>query len=319
MATDLTKSQLTLKFRLGTFLKGYVLKGYVLKGYALKGYVLNVYVWRWSVRALTIGLFLYVAWLSSITFPIEPRSGTVMQDSANSHELQSDTITIGTYNIHSTKGLDGKRSIDRIARVLSDASADFVALNEVRSGLFGVSNQANELGTMLGLSWLFLPTEEKLFSGQFGLAFLSRYRINRYWVTPLISAHHSEAGVDSSHHRNLISVELTLQGQSVMLLFTHIDRGELRLQQLDQVLTEFEKYPLAILMGDLNSDLNTPPLKRILKVEGVSDVIGGAEPHEPHIDWILTRGFTAIETGGHPVGPSDHPYYWVQIKLTDSN
>ena len=303
MARDLEKSQLILKFHLGTF---------------LKAHVLNVYVWRWSVRALTLSLFLYVAWLSSITFPIEPISGTVLQNSANSHELQSDTITVGTYNIHSTKGLDGKRSIDRIASVLSNGSADFVALNEVRAGLFGISNQANELGAMLGFSWLFLPTEEKLFSGQFGLAFLSRYRINRYWVTPLISTHYSEAGVDSSHHRNLINIELTLQGQSVMLLFTHLDRGELRLQQLDQVLTEFEKYPHVILMGDLNSDSDAPPLKRILQVEGVSDLIDGGERHEPHIDWILTKGFTAIEMGGHPVGPSDHPYYWARIKLTDA-
>lgn len=272
---------------------------------------------RWSLHALLICLILYVAWLTSIAFPISPTSGTVLQDSSAVQILDSDTITVGTYNIHSTKGKDGTRSAERISAVLAQVPQDFVALNEVRARSFGLFSQASELASNLGLAWLYLPVEEKLLIGQFGNAFLSRYRIKKYWVTSLISAHHTPSGVQSSHKRNLVNIELEMQGRSVMLLLTHIDRGPLRLQQLQQVLTEFNQYEHAVLLGDLNSDSDDVPLKRILEVDGVVDMIDGVR-HEPHIDWILTKGFDVVDNGSHPVGPSDHPHYWAKIRLKDT-
>tara|TARA_B100001964_G_C14235206_1_gene602087 strand:- start:1939 stop:2754 length:816 start_codon:yes stop_codon:yes gene_type:complete len=262
-------------------------------------------------------LIAYVGWLSSIAWPLSPVSGSILENNARSHVIDTDTITVGTYNIHSTKGTDGKRSIARIFDVLADSHPDFVGLNEVRGGAFDSTNQGQELAEMLDLSWIFLPVNKKLFSGYFGSAFLSRYQVKRYWVTPLVTTHISTSGIKSSNNRNLTSIELEMQGQSVMLLVTHLDRGELRLQQLEKVLEEFNKYAYVILLGDLNSTTDDPPIRKVLAASGVVDMVDAGQPHARHIDWILTRGFVAINKGSTPLGASDHPYYWAQVRLKD--
>ncbi|MBQ61411.1 MAG: hypothetical protein CMQ19_04975 [Gammaproteobacteria bacterium] len=270
---------------------------------------------RWAMTTLLCLLIAYVGWLSSIAWPISPVSGSVLEDNTRAQSIDSDTITIGTYNIHSTKGTDGKRSIERIFDVLAKSNPDFVGLNEVRGGAFESTNQGQELAEMLGLSWIFAPVNKKLFSGYFGSAFLSRYQVKRYWVMPLVTTHVSAVGIQSSNNRNLTSIELEIQGRSVMILLTHLDRGELRLRQLERVLDEFNQYTHVILLGDLNSTADDLPLRKLLAAGDVVDMVDNGQPHAPHIDWILTRGFSVIDKGSTPLGASDHPYYWAHVRL----
>ena len=44
-------------------------------------------------------------------------------------------IRVMTYNIHHGEGVDGNVDIDRIAKVIRDANADIVALQEVDRGV----------------------------------------------------------------------------------------------------------------------------------------------------------------------------------------
>lgn len=274
---------------------------------------------KWLKLLFALLIVLQLVWLGTVKWPEVAFIQLDLEEPQKSQSEVPASFVVGTYNIHSGKGIDGQRSIERISDVLSANQADFVAINEARDNWLGEPEQAQKLAELLDTSWVYAPAMRKFFSGSFGNAFLSRYDIERVWVVPLVSEYRSAEGVETSSHRNLISVELDVLGTSVMILATHLDRGEVRLMQLQQVLEEFQRYSHVILLGDLNSIAADPPLESILSQKDTSDMIYGGEPHEPHIDWILTKGFSLEEHGSHPVGASDHPYYWARLRLNNDN
>ncbi len=265
---------------------------------------------------LGVTLLLGVAWMSSKDWPQSHVVGFVMEDDDRSGPSVSSTIRVGTYNIHSTKGLDGERSLVRIADVLSTPELDFIGLNEVRSDALRTTNHAEELADILDMSWVYAPTQEKMFSGWFGSGFLSRLRILDYRITALPWEERKHAGVlNSKSQRNLVTVHLTLGGQQVAILLTHLDRGPLRLRQLEYILSEFVQYDHVVLMGDLNSRHSEAPLKLLLDGGAGIDATYLNEAHDDHIDWILVRGFEVVKTGMHPKGASDHPQFWSELRV----
>jgi endonuclease/exonuclease/phosphatase family metal-dependent hydrolase len=68
--------------------------------------------------------------------------------------IEMDRFRIATYNIHKGRGLDGRVSIERIARVLGEIDADLIALQEVVSheGLSIQDHQASYLADRFGYS-----------------------------------------------------------------------------------------------------------------------------------------------------------------------
>ena len=185
-------------------------------------------------------------------------------------------------------------------------------LNEVRTPTVGGGNQAQALADTLGLSWLFASTAGRLLQQELGNAVLSRLPISRYDVIPLIyEGDLGGAMLRSRSHRNMIRLETEIGGQPTIIIVTHLDRGPLRLVQLDQVLAEFMRHPRAILMGDLNS----PHADVLPRIEGrAQSAVCIGEPCEDQIDYILTRGFKVTDRGSVPVGVSDHPYFWALLE-----
>lgn len=86
------------------------------------------------------------------------------------------TFRIATYNIHKARGLDGRKSVERIARVLEKINPDIVALQEVvnHEGASIEDHQASFLAERLGHRFAIGQTREYR-GGIYGNVTLSRW------------------------------------------------------------------------------------------------------------------------------------------------
>ena len=90
------------------------------------------------------------------------------------------TLRIATYNIHKSRGLDGRTRVERIARVLERVDADIIALQEVvsRDGSSIEDHQAAYLANRLGYFYAIGETRKHR-GGVYGNVTLSRWGFER--------------------------------------------------------------------------------------------------------------------------------------------
>ena len=86
------------------------------------------------------------------------------------------TLRVATYNIHRSRGLDGRTNPARIAEVIRSINADVIALQEVVGAGPNSSGHAEEIGAQLGMGWVMAPTRH-LRNCLFGNVVLSRLPI----------------------------------------------------------------------------------------------------------------------------------------------
>jgi len=223
------------------------------------------------------------------------------------------TLRIGTYNIHGGRGTDGVYDLDRIAGMLR--GLDFVGLNEVHGPMpWQSEDQAATLGRTLGMTPLYVPTEDRWRCLQFGNALLTRAAVDHWQAVPL------ERRYGKSHRHLLHARVRAANGATVNVVCTHLDRSDDR-ERREQLRTAGHYFLAlaapAVLMGDLNSDVDEPALQFVLQSPEVVDVLaerlGAAAPR--HIDWILVRGATVVDAGITDAGPSDHPHVWAELRI----
>ncbi|HEY5314859.1 MAG TPA: endonuclease/exonuclease/phosphatase family protein, partial [Pirellulales bacterium] len=224
----------------------------------------------------------------------------------------ADRIRLGTYNIHSGRGLDGRLDLARTAANLK--RLDFVGLNEVRGrGWLGRPDQAEQLGQLLAADWLFAPTEWRWWHDDFGNGAISRLPVLSWQRIPL--PHRTSNGC-----RNAVLVRADAAGQPLNLLVTHVEDTDPRAaaSQLRAVVDLFlALQPPAVLLGDLNAVRGEAQLRRLLDTPGVADPLARLPQPDRRIDWIITRGLECTDCGLEPRGASDHPHFWVECKLVD--
>ena len=96
---------------------------------------------------------------------------------------------------------------------------------------------------------------------------------------------------------------------------THLDRSEIRVKQLRQVLEHFTLLPSpAVLVGDLNTRPNDNIMTEFLsgtEYINVTQMIN----EKQDVDWIIAKGLTFISGGMEPAGASDHPAYWAELEI----
>ena len=102
-------------------------------------------------------------------------SGLALSMAAASEPL---TLRVMTFNIHHGEGIDGRLDLERIARVITDARADLVGLQEVDRGVERTQRRdiPTELARLTGLAVRFesnLPHQ----GGEYGNAVLSRFPV----------------------------------------------------------------------------------------------------------------------------------------------
>lgn len=216
-------------------------------------------------------------------------------------------LRVATYNIHGARGTDGTEDLARIAGVIR--GADVVALQEVRAGWR--ANQAQEIARILSLDWLYTPAVRRWCRDYRGNGLLSNVPVRR-WQTYLLP------NVSGHRYRIYTVAEVGLDNGILSILFTHLHTREGREHQLRIVLEQFETLQTpAILIGDLNSRPDDAVLKQRLsvdRVDAIGHVLGNADATD-RVDWIITRGLQINGGGTTEVGPSDHPYYWVEVSM----
>lgn len=256
--------------------------------------------------------------IASLRYPVAPTTGNFINAQGDWKTNKVKSFRVSTYNICRGKGLDGVRNIARTASVLRNN--DIVGVNEVAgASIFGTPNQAQQLGKLLNMGWLFAPNQTRWFTPYFGNALLSRFNVEEWFCTQLVwSVKLRRHELKSHSNRNLISARYKLDGHNVYVLITHLDRGTIQPAQLHYVLSKFLQHKYAILMGDFNTSIANPQLIKLFKdpsnVNAIKVALGRSDNNR-RVDWIITRGFKVLGGGEHPVGISDHPNYWVELSF----
>ena len=265
---------------------------------------------------LGITLILSHYWLATLRYPYAAGMGTGIHAPSEWASQDKQSLRVSTYNIHRAKGEDDVRDINRTATLLD--KDDIAGLQEVLGpGIFS-PDQAEQLGKILDTGWLFAPIQTQYYQKYIGNALLSRLPVDDWYRKPLPRSHQLDDEPTSRAYRNLLLAFFQWQGERVAFAVTHLDRGTIRIAQLRYVLQEVEHYDRLILVGDLNTTIASPVVQELIQENNLTDVfaeVRGESDDPARIDYILTRGMQVEDVGEHPVGISDHPYYWAEISL----
>ncbi|HKQ16446.1 MAG TPA: endonuclease/exonuclease/phosphatase family protein [Steroidobacteraceae bacterium] len=158
-------------------------------------------------------------------------------------------VAIGSYNIHSCRGWNHRRSPARIAQVLRELDCDIYGLQEV-------DNEEGETEDSMQLEYLSRALEMAAVpglrivrhSGQFGNALLTRL--------PIVSVHRHDLSYSWFEPRGALDVQLDLGDHCLRVITTHLglSRSERRSQWrqlLRAVATAPAQLPTVVL-GDMN-------------------------------------------------------------------
>ena len=168
-------------------------------------------------------------------------------------------LRILSYNIHHANppSRGGLIDLDAIARVIQNADADLVALQEVdkntrRSG--GV-DQAKTIAEKTGMYYHFFKAIDHE-GGEYGLAILSKQPLKQTKLVRLPQEMKAE-------ERILAYAELKINGKKLVFANTHLDAytAQNRVVQMQHIVEVFKKLKTpVILCGDLNSTAGTDPI-----------------------------------------------------------
>ncbi len=163
-------------------------------------------------------------------------------------------IRIMTYNVHSCRGLDGRFSPNRIARVIHQAQPDIVALQELdhEKNRSLRQNQIALIAQYLNMEYHFHPVM-KTQSEQYGNGILSRLPIQKVHTYTLPKPY----GMSWLETRGLIKIELLINQIRVNILNTHfgLTTPEKQMQVnylIEQSLASYSEHKHIIVCGDLN-------------------------------------------------------------------
>jgi endonuclease/exonuclease/phosphatase family metal-dependent hydrolase len=156
-------------------------------------------------------------------------------------------LRIATYNIHRSRGLDGRTRPERIAAVLSDIDADIIALQEVvGSGPRG-GGHAEAIGAALGMGWVMAPA--RLLRGHhFGNAVLSRFPITQHLGHDL--------SWKTCEPRRLQRVDVTVNGAALHVYNVHLGTAILerrhQAERLASIVSDRHVMGPKLVVGDFN-------------------------------------------------------------------
>ncbi len=172
------------------------------------------------------------------------------------------TLRVMSYNLHHGEGLDGKLDLERIAKVILDAKADVVGLQEVDRGVERTQKRdlPAELAKLTGLTVQFdknIPHQ----GGEYGNAVLTRFPIKRAKNTHLKSFANGE-------QRGVQQLVLDVHGHEVLFMNTHLDarrdpvEREHSATELRAIVAAAGAMPV-ILVGDFNAAPTAPSIAAV--------------------------------------------------------
>ena len=171
-----------------------------------------------------------------------------------------------SYNIRAGLGMDGRRSIRRVAEVLAPLSPDIVCLQEVDRGVprSWLANQPKYLGTRLGMQAVFQRNVIFDGGGGFGNCILA----------PVAQHCRCHPLPGDGEPRGLVEVSAMVNGQHVTVFCTHLGLdSETRFQQAKKVLEIVRSAPgPKLLCGDMNDGPHSRTVATLLEDPVLRDV-----------------------------------------------
>jgi endonuclease/exonuclease/phosphatase family metal-dependent hydrolase len=158
------------------------------------------------------------------------------------------TLTVATYNVHSSVGRDRACKPDRIVRVLKEIDADIMALQEVsHHHLADTGGDQFEYfcdrTRMHGVQGLNLLYDRR----RFGNALLSRW--------PIAAVRRIDLSVYGREPRGAIDVEIDVDGHRMRVIATHLGLGpgerRRQVERIAHTLNDGTDLP-TVIMGDFN-------------------------------------------------------------------
>ena len=234
-------------------------------------------------------------------------SGVLRSRSPNT---ASTSLRVMTYNVHSSTGMDGRISPDRIARVIARHDPDVIALQEldVRMKRTGGLDQAGIIARKLEMAYHFHPSFV-VEDGQFGNAVLSRFPMELVHV----KGFKKNNGHAREELRGALWVRVDVHGIPVNVITTHLSIWpKERFEQANRLCGDWlEKYktPEAlVLCGDLNALPGSAVYRRFKKC--LRDAQKMLPPKmRPGNTWFV----------GYPFVRIDHVFVNTPVQVTDAH
>lgn len=223
------------------------------------------------------------------------------------------------YNVHNCVGLDGELSCERIAKIINDADADAIAIQELDSMTtrHPGHDMLKELAELTGMHPTFAPSIDYK-GGKYGIGMLTKQKPISYRRVPLPCR---------SEPRSLLIVEL----EDYYYCCTHLSlHEEDRITSIGIIVDELSKLDKPVMIaGDFNARPNSEPMRMMgehfhvfKKTEGTGYTIRADKPHA-EIDFIclFTDNGASAEVTSHTVinAPveSDHLPIVADVVITE--
>jgi endonuclease/exonuclease/phosphatase family metal-dependent hydrolase len=220
----------------------------------------------------------------------------LLQPHPSRTQIKTKHFRVMTYNVHGCRGMDGRISPARIARIIEQYQPDLIALQELDFGRVRSErhDQPNLIAAALGMNVQFCPTVIDK-NEQYGHALLSR------WPMKTIQTAIFNGSIHRRHiePRGALWVRVEINGMSVNLLNTHFGlRRNERIEQANELLTQNwigkigDDEPL-ILCGDFNMLPGSRPYRAI--AQRLCDVQSKANKFRPLNTYSTLHPLTRID------------------------
>jgi len=182
--------------------------------------------------------------------------GVALQPAVKPQPVDSSSLTLLTYNLHQSFGMDNKLDMEEIASTIAQADPDIIGLQEADAGrvpslsvdqVMWLSRRLN-MYSAYGPSW----------GSTYGVAVLSKYPISRQKVYLLASA---------EQQRSCLETRIDVGEQSLTFFSVHLglNRQE-RERQLDELLLyTAEAEAPKVLVGDFNAHPDSHEIGRVVE------------------------------------------------------
>ncbi|MBC8131860.1 MAG: endonuclease/exonuclease/phosphatase family protein [Deltaproteobacteria bacterium] len=154
-------------------------------------------------------------------------------------------LRIATWNVHDARGADGKRDLDRVAKVIAQLDAPLIGLQEVACGP-GDSCDVAQLALANGYRWHAIPTRGHA-DLQHGNALLS--------LLPVEDVRIHDLSVPGREPRGALEARVVWGRNRLRVVVTHLGlRAGERRRQVERLLSTITDDDVAatVLLGDIN-------------------------------------------------------------------
>jgi endonuclease/exonuclease/phosphatase family metal-dependent hydrolase len=206
-------------------------------------------------------------------------------------------LRVATYNIHRSRGLDGRTRPERIAAVLGRIDADIIALQEVVGAGPRGGGHAEAIGAALGMGWVMAPAR-LLREHQFGNAVLSRWPITQHVEHDL--------SWKTCEPRRLQRVDVAVDGSTLHVYNVHLGTAILerrhQAERLAGIVGDRHVAGPKLVLGDFNEWMR-----------GLATTLLSARLHSVDLESYLPRRRTY--PGFFPLLHLDHIYYEGRVEV----